>query len=208
MHALAVLLLTHDAALWQHWRGIDERLWLPARGQTLADLQRWRDGGRTLVLLDADLPKRPAWTDAAWTKHFRDLLVVVGSMRPNDTEGKAVLAAGARGYVHAYMPATALNTVLQTVQTGSVWMGPTLLARLLRDLDQRLPEPAANDWATILTDREREVAERAAVGHSNRAIADALSITERTVRAHLSSAFGKLDVQDRLSLALKVHGIK
>ncbi len=208
MNASAVLLLTHDQALWNHWRGLGDHHWLPARGQSLTDLQRWRDQDRSLVLMDAELPGLPDWTDPVWAENFAKLRVVVGTMRPDDTEGKRVLAAGGYGYVHAYSPTSALHTVLQTVSAGSVWMGSTLLARLLRDLDRRLPAKPEDDWALKLTQREKAVAQRAAIGHSNQAIAEALGITERTVRAHLSAAFDKLGVSDRLMLALKVHGIK
>lgn len=207
MPATAVLLLTHDSALWDHWRGLEAEHWFPARGRSLDDLARWRQQGRELVLLDADLPRLPAWTDAVWNDSFLDLKVIVATMRTSDSEGKQILSAGASGYVHAYSPVKALNTVLETVRAGSVWLGPTLLARLLRDIDKRVPEKQG-DWAKSLTRREKEVAERAAIGHSNQAIADALNITERTVRAHLSAVFEKLGVSDRLLLALKVHGIQ
>lgn len=206
MQAVSVLLVTHDDALWEHWRQLDQAAWRPVRGRGLPDLTTWRDQDNTLVLLDAGLPQIPGWDDTAWVKHLRGLRAVVATMRTSDEEGKQVLAAGASGYVHAYSPAQALDTVLKTVNSGSVWLGPTLLARLLRDIDQRMPQKG--DWAQGLTDREKEVAERAAKGHSNQAIADALSITERTVRAHLTATFEKLGVTDRLMLALKVHGIQ
>lgn len=206
MQAVSVLLVTHDDALWQHWRQLDSNAWMPARGHGLPDVARWRDQGRKLVLLDAGLPRLPDWTDPAWLDHMHGLQVVVGTMKTSDAEGKQILAAGASGYVHAYSPAAALSTVLQTVAAGSVWLGPTLLARLLRDIDKHMPRQG--DWDKGLTVREKEVAQRAAIGHSNQAIADALSITERTVRAHLSAVFEKLGVSDRLLLALKVHGIQ
>lgn len=206
MQAASVLLITHDDNLWQHWRQLDQSLWLPARGHDLTDLERWRKQDRKLVLLDAGLPKLPAWNDPVWVTHVRDLNVVVGTMRTSDEEGKQVLSSGASGYVHAYSPAKALSTVLETVKSGSVWLGPTLLARLLRDIDKKMPQQ--DGWHTGLTIREKEVAQRAAIGHSNQAIADALEITERTVRAHLSAVFEKLGVSDRLLLALKVHGVQ
>ena len=205
MRAVPVLLVTKDDALWRHWRTLDPS-WLPARGESLADIDRWREQGRSLVLLDSELPRLPAWNDASWIRQFQELSVVVAGMRPNDEEGRQVLAAGARGYLHAYSPAAALGTALKTVADGNVWLGPTLLARLLRQIDNVLPQQA--DWHEGLTAREIEVARRAAIGHSNQAIADALSISERTVRAHLSAVFEKLGVSDRLFLALKVHGVK
>ncbi|NYT66756.1 response regulator transcription factor [Alcaligenaceae bacterium] len=206
MQAVSVLLVTHDDALWQHWRQLDQAAWQPVRGKGLPDLGHWRDQGNTLVLLDSGLPNLPSWTDAQWADHFSGLKVVVATMRTSDDEGKQVLAAGASGYAHAYSPAQALGTILQTVDSGSVWLGPTLLARLLRDIDLHIPQQS--NWTQGLTQREQEVAERAAKGHSNQAIAESLSITERTVRAHLSAVFEKLAVTDRLMLALKVHGIQ
>lgn len=200
-----VLMVTHDDVLWQHWRRLNLDIWLPARGRSLTDMHRWQEQGRRLVVLDAGMPGLPPWTSPSWAPLMRDLFVVVASMRPNDEEGKRVLMSGAKGYIHAYMPVSAIETVLKTVQDGGVWMGPTLLARLLRQIDNGLPR--SDSWSEGLTAREKEVAERAAIGHSNQAIADALGITERTVRAHLSAVFQKLDVNDRLLLALRVHGI-
>ncbi len=206
MRAVPVLLLTHDDALWQHWRSLDAESWLPARGKSLSDMDRWARQGRSLVVLDAGLPRLPAWEDATWAARFSGLKVAVASMRPSDEEGKQALAAGASGYFHAYSPAQVIGTILQTICDGNVWLGPTLLARLLRQIDGGLPR--GGNWDDGLTAREKEVAQRAAIGHSNQAIADALSISERTVRAHLSAVFEKLGVNDRLFLALKVHGIQ
>lgn len=205
MSAVPVLIVTKDDELWRHWRTLDP-IWLPARGESLGDIDRWREQGRSLVLLDAGLPRLPSWSDASWVPQLKELNVVVASMRPNDEEGRQALAVGARGYLHAYSPTTVLSTALKSVADGNVWLGPTLLARLLRQIDNVLPQQA--DWHEGLTAREIEVARRAAIGHSNQAIADALSISERTVRAHLSAVFEKLGVSDRLFLALKVHGVQ
>lgn len=207
MRPVPVLLVTDDDALWQHWRGLDYSGWTPARGRSLDDIERWQSSGRTLVLLDAGLPRLPAWNDPILAQYFNSALkIVVASMRTADDEGKQVLAAGASGYIHAYSPANALATILRTVSAGGVWLGSSLLSRLLRQIDNALP--SRHEWHVGLTAREKEVAQRAAMGDSNQAIADALSISERTVRAHLSSVFDKLGVADRLLLALKVHGIR
>ena len=205
MPAVPVLLITHDDVLCRHWLGLDEAAWRPARATALCHLADWRDAGGTLAVLDAGMPGLPAWRDPAMAAAFQGVDVVAASMRPNDEEGKEALAAGAKGYIHAYVTTTALDTVLKTVQAGNVWLGPTLLARLLRQIDERVPR--TNDWAAGLTLREKEVAERVAIGHSNQAIADELGISERTVRAHVSATFEKLGVTDRLMLSLKVHGV-
>jgi len=206
MAAVSVLLLTHDDLLYDHWSKLNPDAWLPVRGRQVGDLRAWAANGHRLVVLDATLPGLPAWQQTESFNCIQGLDVVAASMRPNDEEGRQVLATGVKGYIHAYIPTTALETVLTTVHAGGVWLGPTLLARLLRQIDRKLPERPA--WHEALTTREREVAQRVAQGYSNQAIADALGITERTVRAHITAAFEKLGVTDRLMLALKVHGVE
>lgn len=210
MHALPVLMCTQDEALWQHWRQIQGERWLPARGQSLLDLQRWKEQGRQMVVLDAALPKLADWSDSALNGQLEDLTVLVLTARPSDDLGRRCLSRGACGYAHAYSPAVELDKILQSVADGNIWMGRSLLQRLLQDVDSRLPNGAdavAAEWAVGLTAREQEVARQAAVGKSNQEIAEHLSISERTVRAHLSAVFEKLQISDRLMLALKVHGI-
>ena len=89
-------------------------------------------------------------------------------------------------------------------------MGRSLVNRILQEIDRRIKPSHGTSgpaWSDSLPLREKEVAQRAAVGRSNQEIADELGITERTVRAHMTAVFEKLGVNDRLTLALKVHGI-
>ncbi|PWF21740.1 response regulator transcription factor [Corticimicrobacter populi] len=206
MQAVPVLLVTQDDALWQHWRQIDALGWLPARGHALQDIARWGEAQRGLVVIDADLPRLPAWNDAAWQAVADKTRILIGSGRLDDAEATRALAMGAWGYFHAYVPATALAHILQTVSLGEIWIGRSLVQRLLRQVSQVGTEQAG--WMSGLTEREIDVARRAAGGISNQGIADELGISERTVRAHLSAIFEKLGVTDRLALALKVHGIQ
>lgn len=205
MHAVPVLMITHDDTLWRHWRDLDAQEWLPARGKTLADLDRWREQGRTLVVLDSSLPRLPDWAEPSWEQRLKGLKVVVASTSPDDNEARQAVSAGASGYAHAYSPAAAWNRILRNVEAGDLWLGRSLLTRLLQEIDRRLPSGGA--WDQPLSAREKEVAWRAAIGDSNQDIAITLGISERTVRAHMSSIFDKLGVHDRLMLALKVHGI-
>jgi len=208
MQARPVLMLTHDEQLWRHWRRISAAHWLPAGGRSWEDLSRWQARGQRLVMLDAGLPRLPAFDSEAWRSAVAGLDILVCSLKPADEQGRRFLAAGAKGYVHAYMPPEALGTALNTIAGGGVWMGASLLARLLQQLDKAVAGPSeAGPWSAGLTPREIEVAERAALGMANQAIADELGITERTVRAHISAVFEKTGVSDRLMLALLVHGI-
>jgi len=202
-----ILLLTHDDFLWQHWRAVDGARWLPARGRDLYDLRRWREQGRQLAVLDVGLPRLPGWKSGEWPALVRGLRLIVASPRPNDEEGTQAIGAGACGYCHGYAPVATLAHVLEAADSGAVWMGQSLLSRLLRLVEERAPDSGTGWESNLLTEREQVVARRAASGESNAEIADALGITERTVKAHLSSVFDKLGVADRLQLALLVHGI-
>jgi len=206
MKPTPVLLITHDDLLWQHWRALDPARWMAARGRGLADLQRWREQGRALAVLDADVPKLPSWHDPSWTPALSGLQVVVASASPNDEQGTQALGAGAHGYCHSYAQPAALAQALEVVASGGIWMGRSLVSRLLKLVTERAQDAYAWD-AGRLTEREITVARYAASGQANAQIAEALGITERTVKAHLSAVFDKLGVTDRLQLALLVHGI-
>lgn len=209
--AQPLLMLTHSTALWQHWQPLRLHGWLPVHGTRLADWTDWREQGHRWVLLDAALPEVADWPRRSHGSLFQGQLALVLSTRPNDEQGHHALKQGASGYAHALTAPDELDRILQTIAHGGIWTGRSLLQRLLADVSQRLPtlDEQAQDapWATGLTPREQAVARLAALGRSNADIAQALDITERTVRAHLSATFEKLDVADRLQLALKVHGI-
>ncbi len=129
--------------------------------------------------------------------------VIVVNTNPSDEEGYAALLAGA-AYCHAAAPKELLQQVLSTVSSGEIWAGRSLVMRLLKAVNQL---PAKIDPLTGLSEREREVAYLAARGQSNKEIARTLNITERTIKAHLSACFEKLNISDRVQLTLKVNGI-
>ena len=92
------------------------------------------------------------------------------------------------------------------VASGELWVGRVLMKRLLNAVNTRFPTAPA--WSAALTEREAQVARSAAEGASNAEIGERLGITERTVKAHLTAIFDKLQVGDRVQLALKVHGLR
>ena len=133
--------------------------------------------------------------------------IVVLTNVPEDEQGLAVLAAGATGYSSALTLPAVLHQVASVVAHGGLWVGPQLMRRFMQGIATRntgSAEPALNR----LSQRERQVAEAAARGSSNKEIARTMGITERTIKAHLSSAFEKLGVRDRMQLALLVNGVE
>lgn len=141
--------------------------------------------------------------------------VVVVSDSPDPAEGLAALNAGARGYTHAHAVPALLQEVALVVEHGGLWVGPDLLQRLVSStaaaLAQRAAMPHAgesrragdNPWAA-LSASETRVARAVAAGRSNREVGELLSISERTVKAHLTTIFERLGVRDRLQLVLRL----
>ncbi|HEV8562621.1 MAG TPA: response regulator transcription factor [Actinophytocola sp.] len=112
------------------------------------------------------------------------------------TEPAAVLPAvraGAAGYVYKDVDPPALAAAIRSVHAGHVLLHPDV-ARLLA---------ADSHPATDLTARERDVLTELARGRSNREIARTLSLSEKTVKTHVSAILGKLGVQDRTQAALR-----
>jgi DNA-binding NarL/FixJ family response regulator len=93
------------------------------------------------------------------------------------------------------------------VTHGGIWLGQELLQHLIGAGRQLVKAPSASVESALqlLTPRERDVAQQAAIGLSNKEIARILNITERTVKAHLSASFERLGVKDRLQLALVLN---
>jgi DNA-binding NarL/FixJ family response regulator len=91
---------------------------------------------------------------------------------------------------------------------GEIWVPRHLITQLIGELARagsadtlKLSRAGARSVA-VLTPRELQVAQMVHLGGNNKIIARELDISERTVKAHLSAIFRKLDIENRLHLAL------
>lgn len=196
-----VYILSKDPHLIEHLQSIDNAQFVTKAVNSLQALKEVACQG--LVIVDVGCIR---WGAQDWVRFFQEHLVLVASLKPTDSEGQQALVMGAKAYTHAYSSAEQWRRVLEHVLEGQVWLGASLLSRLLN----QIATASTNQdtlWQQHLTAREIEVAQRAGRGFSNQQIAQDLDISERTVRAHLSSVFAKLNVEDRLSLALLIHGL-
>ncbi|MCA1223084.1 response regulator [Streptomyces sp. 8L] len=115
------------------------------------------------------------------------------------------LRAGASGYVYKDIDPEALADAIRSVHAGHVLLQPEVAEALLAQDDQ----VSGQGRGTSLTDREREVLALIADGRSNREIARALVLSEKTVKTHVSNILMKLDLADRTQAALWAvrHGV-
>ncbi|MFG2298116.1 response regulator [Streptomyces sp. NPDC048603] len=109
------------------------------------------------------------------------------------------LRAGAAGYVYKDIDPDALAAAIRSVHAGHVLLQHEVALALLSEDEQQPPAPTRG---STLTDREREVLALIADGRSNREIARALVLSEKTVKTHVSNILMKLDLADRTQAAL------
>lgn len=150
------------------------------------------------------------WPERVQEYAVRDgVAVVVTSHAPDARQAVTALRAGARGYCHALAVPEQLIEVHQVVDGGGLWLGRQLLESVLSVATKGFMAGVGAQGGKggapstdVLSAREYEVAAALEQGLSNREIAERLGISERTVKAHLSAVFEKLDVRDRLQLML------
>ena len=132
--------------------------------------------------------------------------LVVLSNLPSNEEGLLAFSVGAAGYCNALALPDVLQQVSGVVEQGGLWVGQDLMQRLFAALTARAAP--GQSQLTGLSAREHQVAQAVARGGTNKEIARAMGITERTVKAHLTAVFEKLGVRDRLQLSLIVNGVE
>ena len=120
----------------------------------------------------------------------------------------ALFKTGIHGFLSHTITSTLLLKAVHAVYAGETWVPRQLITRLIGELARDSSAGthslnfAGNSSIEHLTPREMQVAKMVHRGGNNKLIARELDISERTVKAHLSAIFRKLDVENRLHLAL------
>jgi DNA-binding NarL/FixJ family response regulator len=149
-----------------------------------------------VILLDLKLPAMDGLTVLAELRGAgaRAKILVLTSVTDPVAAGQA-MRAGAAGVLYKDVDPDALVRAIRAVHDGHLLLAPEAAYSLLSSTNQA---PGLD----ALTVREREVLAELAKGRSNREIARALHVAEKTVKAHVSSVLAKLGVQDRTQAAL------
>lgn len=127
--------------------------------------------------------------------------IVFLTVHDDDERLFAAISAGAMGYLLKSVRSTDLLSRLRDVVRGDVALSPTIARRILEKLS-RQQKPQRLEPVTIgeLTEREVEILRLIVNGHTNRQIADALSLSVRTIEYHRSNLMGKLGLHTRADL--------
>jgi len=211
---MAILLVTRDADVANRCRRavsaehqlevVDAAAHIVAKLRTLAPV---------VVILDSEALAAPIDHEVA------RIVGLVGTARVivmtpvfSEEEELSLLKAGVKGCCRRGIDPEALQQVLNVANSGGVWVTRTLVPRLVSELRRyaQAARPAVprkpDERLKLLTQRERDIVTLIVSGASNKEVGEALEISERTVKGHLSNIFQKLDVPDRLKLALYVNG--
>jgi len=167
----------------------------------------------TLLILDMDLPGFSGVVGVAALQKLSSTTRILVSTRAFDPEEElSLLRAGVMGCFRKDIDPDLLNRVVMVVREGGLWITRSLIPGLIEEIrtrhqDKVQVEPAKKTNSLHqLTPREQEVATLVSNGASNKQIARTLDISDRTVKAHLTTIFQKLSIADRLHLALYVNG--
>ena len=131
------------------------------------------------------------------------------SDRPDEDEALSFLKLGIVGYGNTYISSPRLLEALRIITNGGVWLGQKVIQRLIMDTVAKTKPDNDKESAVAVLDKltkaERNIAELIARGQTNLEIAADLNITERTVKAHLTSIYEKTKTGNRLNLALLIN---
>ena len=114
------------------------------------------------------------------------------------------LRAGASGFLLKNAPTQEVIDAVRAVAAGDAVLSPAITRQLLDQVGRRLPAPVSKtpDAVAELTEREREVLRMIAGGATNAEIAEALVVSEATVKSHVSNLLGKLGLRDRVQAVI------
>lgn len=156
-----------------------------------------------VVLMDVRMPQVDG---VAATKQicdeFADVKILVLTTFDDDDYVQQAMRYGAKGYLLKQTPIDELAMAIRSVHQGYTHLGPGLFEKMLASPTVASPSEALTAQLATLSPREQEVLKLITNGLNNREIAQALFISERTVRNHVTRILSQLGLRDRTQAAL------
>ena len=208
MKDATILIVSCDQTIQVPWEAALRGSYQIKKHHTLPDEITMHETAPQLVILDSVLVESDE-NSLARCINAGCKTLVLGEAWPENRQ-IAVYAQGASGYCDKKAPPVIAQKAVETVLKGDVWIQRDLISKVIGTLVNRSkPEQTSASSQNrldialqTLSSREKEVVARIRTGESNKQIADHLFISERTVKAHLSSIFKKLNMSDRLQLVI------
>jgi DNA-binding NarL/FixJ family response regulator len=167
----------------------------------LQAIELCRDCTPDLVLMDLSLPNMNGIEAAGRIKgHCPKTVILAVTVHMDDEYISAAFQSGVDGYVLKDANRSEIIEAIQTVVSGRPYLSPSVSEKVIRGFVKGSAGRASSESATPLTPRELEVLKLVAEGHTNRAIADLLFISVKTVEKHRASLMAKLDLHNPQAL--------
>lgn len=135
-------------------------------------------------------------------RRLPDVRVLILSMHADEAYITQALHAGAKGYLLKDSADTDLIRGVTDVAAGKSFFSPAVAKVMLDDYVRHLAGKGRVDRYEALSEREREIFQLIAEGHSNKEVADILSISPATVETHRAHIFQKLDLHNTAEVVL------
>jgi two-component system response regulator NreC len=135
-------------------------------------------------------------------RRFANINILILSMHSEEAYITQAMKAGARGYLLKDSADTELIRAVAAVAAGKSYFSPAVARVMLDDYVRHLAEKGIVDRFESLSEREREIFQLIAEAHSNKEIADLLSVSPATVETHRAHILQKLDVHNTVELVL------
>ncbi len=163
--------------------------------------------GIDLILLDLHMPGNQGLTGLAHIRcHHPAVAVVVVSANEDPIVIRRALNHGAAGFIPKSSDLSELSAALEAVFDCREWVPPRLMRAVAEAVDDA-PEDDMAQRIASLTPQQFRVLEMVAQGQLNKQIADALGIQIRTVKAHMSEIFHKLNVRNRTQAGIAFRAL-
>ncbi len=156
-----------------------------------------------LVVMDIKMKRMDGATATREIRRIEGPPVLVLTTFDDDATIAAALRSGAAGFVLKDAPGEEIIRAIERVAAGDAWLDPAVTARVLRSHPHRKPTAPAS--LERLTARELDVLRVVGRGATNAEVADALSISQATVKTHLGSLLTKLNLRDRAAAIVFAH---
>lgn len=132
--------------------------------------------------------------------NFNNFKAIAFRNSPNNIEGCALLKKGYKAYIHSMSNIHIIEDAIKSINNGNIWVYPELMQFLINSVPEKQTNKSKK--LDLLSIKELEVLELVSQGLTNSEISEVLNIAQVTVKKHISSMFRKLELKDRLSLAL------
>ena len=161
-----------------------------------------RDFLPDIIFLDISMPGGGLNAAQSIVEHYPVVKIIILTGSEGESHVMTALKTGARAYVLKGVSARELVNILHTVQSGEVYVTPTLAANLLSEMTIGSRNEPAESTFDKLTEREHEILALIAAGTSNKEIGLQLHLTEKTVKHYVTNILQKLQVHNRVQAAI------